>query len=121
MGEALRHPAGPSSTASASTASEEVEQWGAKAGGNLWRTTGDIPDNWDRMPNIGFDQQTGRAPSAGPGHWNDPDMLGDRQRRHERHRVPHAHEPLGDSGRAPDGRERLCAALTPDDSGYSDE
>ncbi len=50
-------------------------QWGAKVGGNLWRTTGDIRDSWDSMSHIGFDQQLDLAPYAGPGHWNDPDML----------------------------------------------
>ena len=52
-----------------------VGEWGAAAGGNLWRTTGDISDNWQSMSRIGFDQQAGREKFAGPGHWNDPDML----------------------------------------------
>jgi alpha-galactosidase len=52
-----------------------VGEWGADAGGNLWRTTGDISDNWLSMSRIGFDQQVGREKFAGPGHWNDPDML----------------------------------------------
>jgi alpha-galactosidase len=43
-------------------------------GGNLWRTTGDIQDNWASMSEIGFNQNR-LAPYAGPGHWNDPDML----------------------------------------------
>ncbi|HHE54419.1 MAG TPA: glycoside hydrolase family 27 protein [Caldithrix abyssi] len=51
-----------------------VWQWGAEVGGNLWLTTGDIWDEWDRMAEIGFNQQQA-APYAGPGHWNDPDML----------------------------------------------
>jgi alpha-galactosidase len=50
-------------------------EWGPSVGGNLWRTTGDISDNWASMSNIGFDQQIGREKYAGPGHWNDPDML----------------------------------------------
>ncbi|HZQ53901.1 MAG TPA: glycoside hydrolase family 27 protein [Bryobacteraceae bacterium] len=50
-------------------------QWGAKVGGNLWRTTGDIRDTWDSMSHIGFDLQIGLSEYAGPGHWNDPDML----------------------------------------------
>ena len=50
-------------------------QWGAEVGGNLWRTTGDIRDTWDSMSHIGFDLQADLAPYAGPGHWNDPDML----------------------------------------------
>jgi len=51
-----------------------VREWGSAAGGNLWRTTGDISDNWDSMSRIGF-AQNGREKYAGPGHWNDPDML----------------------------------------------
>lgn len=44
------------------------------AGGNLWRTTADIADGWKVVATIGFTQ--GRlAPFAGPGNWNDPDML----------------------------------------------
>jgi alpha-galactosidase len=54
---------------------EHVETWGPKVGGNLWRTTGDIGDNWRSMSQIGFDRQTGLEKYAGPGHWNDPDML----------------------------------------------
>lgn len=51
-----------------------VWRWGASVGGNLWRTTEDISDRYDRMSVIGFDQD-GLEPFAGPGHWNDPDML----------------------------------------------
>jgi alpha-galactosidase len=51
-----------------------VWQWGASVGGNLWRTTEDISDRYDRMSVIGFDQN-GLESFAGPGHWNDPDML----------------------------------------------
>jgi alpha-galactosidase len=52
----------------------DVWSWAPAVSGNLWRTTGDISDNWDSMSRIGFNQ--GRlAPFAGPGHWNDPDML----------------------------------------------
>jgi alpha-galactosidase len=53
---------------------DDVWTWGASVGGNLWRTTGDIQDNYDRMATIGFGQ-AGLAKYAGPGHWNDPDML----------------------------------------------
>lgn len=54
----------------------EVWKWGAdeSIGGNLWRTTGDIVDTWASMTGIGF-SQNGLDPYAGPGHWNDPDML----------------------------------------------
>jgi alpha-galactosidase len=53
---------------------DDVWKWGAATGGNLWRTTGDIEDTYKRMAQIGFSQND-LAPYAGPGHWNDPDML----------------------------------------------
>jgi len=51
-----------------------VWKWGARVGGNVWRTTGDITDTWESMAGIGFEQDN-CSPYAGPGHWNDPDML----------------------------------------------
>jgi alpha-galactosidase len=48
--------------------------WGQSVGGNLWRTTGDIKDQYSVMAEIGFGQN-GLEKFAGPGHWNDPDML----------------------------------------------
>jgi len=60
--------------------------WAGKVG-NLWRTTGDIKDRWEGKQewkpgdccNYGvlaiLDQQVGLESVAGPGHWNDPDML----------------------------------------------
>jgi alpha-galactosidase len=53
---------------------DAVWEWGAEVGGNLWRTTGDISDKYASMAEIGF-SQAGLARFAGPGHWNDPDML----------------------------------------------
>ena len=52
----------------------DVWTWGADVGGNCWRTTGDINDSWSSMSGIGF-KQNGHEKYAGPGHWNDPDML----------------------------------------------
>jgi len=61
--------------------------WGHEVGGNLWRTTGDIQDRWEgsvKWPNgtccsngvlAILDQEAGLESYAGPGHWNDPDML----------------------------------------------
>jgi alpha-galactosidase len=50
--------------------------------GNLWRTTGDIQDLWENKKEDGglgvvqiLDLQVGLESAAGPGHWNDPDML----------------------------------------------
>lgn len=51
-----------------------VWEWGASVGGNSWRTTGDIEDTWKSLVTIGF-SQNGLESYAGPGHWNDPDML----------------------------------------------
>jgi alpha-galactosidase len=51
-----------------------VEKWGSEVGGNLWRTTGDISDKWESMIR-NVHSQVPTAPYAGPGHWNDPDML----------------------------------------------
>jgi len=48
--------------------------WAPSVGGNLWRTTGDISDDYGSMAYIGFGQN-GLERFAGPGHWNDPDML----------------------------------------------
>jgi alpha-galactosidase len=54
----------------------------AKDVGNLWRSTGDITDKWDtgkKQDGLGvvqiLDLQDGLQSFAGPGHWNDPDML----------------------------------------------
>ena len=56
--------------------------WGAKVGGNLWRTTEDILNCWDCTTDWGgmgfiwiLDKQDTLWKYAGPGHWNDPDML----------------------------------------------
>jgi alpha-galactosidase len=46
----------------------------AKEVGHLWRTTEDIVDRWDAMIAI-LDQEKDLAKYAGPGYWNDPDML----------------------------------------------
>ena len=52
----------------------KVWEWGPSVGGNLWRTTGDISDQYRVMADIGF-SQNGLEKFARPGHWNDPDML----------------------------------------------
>ncbi|MER5531523.1 NPCBM/NEW2 domain-containing protein [Streptomyces sp. NPDC002677] len=48
-------------------------EWASDVG-QLWRTTGDISDSWGSMVSI-LKQNLPLAPYAGPGHWNDPDML----------------------------------------------
>src|SRR5437868_1119355 len=75
MGEALRASGRPIVFSLCQYGLEHVEKWGPDVGGNLWRTTGDIGDDWKSMSEIGFDRQLELTASAGPGHWNDPDML----------------------------------------------
>ncbi|HYO23271.1 MAG TPA: glycoside hydrolase family 27 protein [Flavisolibacter sp.] len=58
--------------------------WGQTVG-HLWRTTGDIYDCFDCIKDHGtwkswgvmqiLDKQEGLRQYAGPGHWNDPDMM----------------------------------------------
>jgi len=57
--------------------------WASRIG-NLWRTTGDIWDSFDKTDKEHWwahtvasivDQNEPLWPFAGPGHWNDPDML----------------------------------------------
>ena len=52
----------------------DVWKWGPSIGGNAWRTTGDIQDNWSSVRGI-FTSQAGHESYVGPGYWNDPDML----------------------------------------------
>jgi alpha-galactosidase len=66
-----------------------MSEWGtskpwewARGVAHLWRTTGDIVDCWDCTSTWGgagwtllLDQQIGLDKYAGPGGWNDPDML----------------------------------------------
>jgi len=59
-------------------------EWAPETG-HLWRTTGDIHNCWDCEMGFGtwskfgvlqiLDKQNGLRKYAGPGHWNDPDML----------------------------------------------
>ena len=54
---------------------DEVWKWGTYVDANSWRTTGDITDTWSSLYDIGFNKQAQLYPYAGPGRWNDPDML----------------------------------------------
>ncbi|WP_263359049.1 glycoside hydrolase family 27 protein [Acidicapsa ligni] len=74
MGEALQATGRPMIYSLCEYGWGSVEKWGTEVGGNLWRTTGDIRDEWSSMiENV--EKQVPTAPYAGPGHWNDPDML----------------------------------------------
>jgi len=54
-----------------------VWTWASQAPvwGNSYRISGDIDDSWAAMSFNGFDSDKNLFPFAGPGHWNDPDML----------------------------------------------
>lgn len=74
MGDALEATGRPIVFSLCEYGDGAVQTWGAKVGGNLWRTTGDISDHWTSMI-ANVEKQVPTAPYAGPGHWNDPDML----------------------------------------------
>ena len=74
MGDALLKTGRPILYSLCQYGRDDVWKWGAEVGGNAWRTTGDIRDTWESMTKIGF-AQSELASWAGPGHWNDPDML----------------------------------------------
>ena len=51
----------------------DVRAWGKNVGSS-WRTSSDITPNWSSMLH-NYDSTAKRALYAGPGHWNDPDIL----------------------------------------------
>ncbi|KAJ1383006.1 Glycosyl hydrolase, all-beta [Sesbania bispinosa] len=73
MSEALLNSGRPIFFSLCEWGSEDPATW-AKSVGNSWRTTGDIEDTWDSMISRA-DQNDKWASYAGPGGWNDPDML----------------------------------------------
>ncbi|MFB7634615.1 NEW3 domain-containing protein [Streptomyces sp. NPDC056149] len=73
MGDALAKTGRPIVYSLCNWGEEDVPSWGGSVG-NLWRTTGDIDASYGRMLAI-FHQNVSRAAAAGPGAWNDPDML----------------------------------------------
>ena len=74
MGQALRATGRPILYSLCQYGRDRVGTWGRDVGGHLWRTTGDIEDHYASMASIGFDRD-GDPADAGPGGWNDPDML----------------------------------------------
>lgn len=88
MGDALKGSGRPIVFSLCEYGLDEVWKWAPSIGGNLWRNTGDL---W-RMPGdatyndilaisynavlaSAFAQQDGLGRFAGPGRWNDPDVL----------------------------------------------
>jgi alpha-galactosidase len=74
MGKALKVTGRPIVFSLCQYGWDAVWEWAPSVGGNLWRTMGDITPTWDRIYAIAS-QQAGLESYAGPGHWNDPDML----------------------------------------------
>src|SRR5579863_9483742 len=74
MGKALKATGRPIVYSFCQYGWDSVWEWAPGIGGNLWRTTGDIQPHWGSIYDI-LSEQMGLAHYAGPGHWNDPDML----------------------------------------------
>lgn len=74
MGDALKATGRPILYSLCQYGVDQPWKWGPGLGANMWRTTDDINDSYGRMITIGF-SQAGLSKYAGPGHWNDPDML----------------------------------------------
>jgi len=74
MGEALKATGRPIVYSLCQYGVDQPWKWGPGVGAQMWRTTDDIDDSYGRMVMIGF-SQAGLSQYAGPGHWNDPDML----------------------------------------------
>ena len=74
MGKALKATGRPIVYSFCQYGWDAVWEWAPGIGANLWRSTGDVQPNWDSIYAI-ISQQAGLEKYAGPGHWNDPDML----------------------------------------------
>src|ERR1700733_4440580 len=74
MGDALKATGRPILYSLCQYGVDQPWKWGPGVGAQMWRTTDDIDDSYGRMIAIGF-SQAGLSKYAGPGHWNDPDML----------------------------------------------
>ena len=74
MGEALKSQRRDIVFSICQYGAANVSTWGENVGGQCWRTGGDIKDSFAKMlGNLG--RQADLWPYAGPGAWNDPDML----------------------------------------------
>jgi alpha-galactosidase len=74
MGKALKATGRPIWFSLCNYGWDATWEWAPALGGSSWRTTGDIDPRWDRIYTI-LEQQDGLAKYAGPGHWNDLDIL----------------------------------------------
>jgi alpha-galactosidase len=73
MADALKATGRPIVYSLCEWGNQQVWTWGGDMA-NLWRTTGDISDNWNSLKSI-INQNAPLAQYAHPGAWNDPDML----------------------------------------------
>ena len=74
LGEAARRFGGDAAVLSICAWGEALSPIWGHVRGNLWRTSPDVEFTWKSM--LGnFDSVVDGALYAGPGHWNDPDML----------------------------------------------
>ena len=73
MRDALRASGRPILFSMCEWGSNKPWTW-ARGVSHIWRTTGDIQDRWQSFVRL-LDQQVGLEKFAGPGGWNDPDML----------------------------------------------
>jgi alpha-galactosidase len=74
MGDALKATGRPILYSLCQYGVDQPWKWGPEVGATMCRTTDDIDDSYGRMITIGF-SQAGLSKYAGPGRWNDPDML----------------------------------------------
>ena len=85
MRDALAHAGHPVVFSMCEWGTAKPWLWASNVG-HLWRTTGDIFNCWDCLQDNGgdwkaygvmriLDMQDGLRQYAGPGHWNDPDMM----------------------------------------------
>jgi alpha-galactosidase len=74
MGDALKATGRPILYSLCEYGVDEPWKFGPGVDAQMWRTTDDINDTYGRMMEIAY-SQAGLAKYAGPGHWNDPDML----------------------------------------------
>jgi alpha-galactosidase len=83
MGDALKKTGRPIIYSICEWGQRQPWLWAKAAGGHLWRTTWDMRDTWATLDYTNasngiinsVDQQTGLEKYAGPGGWNDPDLL----------------------------------------------
>ena len=74
MADALRNSGRPIVFSICEWGGRQPWFWAAGVGGQLWRTTGDVRDSWKSLTH-NLDINANLSAYAGPGRWNDPDML----------------------------------------------